>query len=114
MDLLLLLLFDGNVNLRFAVLKYLELKKNKLGEQLIPFVNRLLLNLQDRDESVRLFALKICATLSQFGSQKEIVQCIIHSIDESTETFVLRDVNCAPILIHKDFPESMRRIFVIN
>ena len=61
--------------------KYLEMKKNKLGEQLIPFVNRLLLNLQDRDESIRLFALKICVSLSQYGSQQEIVQCIINSID---------------------------------
>ena len=81
------LLYDGNANLRFSVLKYFELKKNKLGEQLIPFVNRLLLNLQDRDECIRLFALKICVSLSQYGSQKEIVQCIIHSIEESSETY---------------------------
>ena len=36
------------------------------------------------------------------------------SIDKLSKSFTLEDIDCAPVLIHKDFPQEMKHLFIFN
>ena len=51
------------------------------------------------------FVVEKCTQRMCFGAKTKI--------NERSQTFVLIDKQCAPVVIHKDFPESMKRLFII-
>lgn len=34
-------------------------------------------------------------------------------VDYYTQSFILKDVQCSPVLMHKDFPDNMRKVFLL-